>query len=389
MGKHRGIALAIGLVALTALLLALFIPANVKHVRSPKTLLIGVDGVQLKHYENVPSNNLHRLHYNVAYTGGISAGISQQSTSSGPGWTTLLTGVWANKHKVTSNDTQLRVDPAFPSVFKRLRLALPGAHLASIVHWAPINTAFLQEEMAAVDVVQTFSSDQQVTARALQIIDSSAADFTFIQLDEPDQVGHEHGFGTAYDEALRVADRRIGQLLDHVEARSQRSPAEDWLVLISTDHGRDLSGRGHGQQSEQEKTIFIASNKPLNAELSDPSVPPDNPGPNQLYGYAAQTAVAPTILRHMGTTLLGAWKLDGTPLLGATGVRKARASEATSRLLWNSQSGGPVLIEKNGNAVAEVHAQLQQWLDPEGMSGGDDYTLTLDGTPAAVRAASQ
>ncbi|RWU25722.1 hypothetical protein DM813_06515 [Pseudomonas alkylphenolica] len=367
-------------------ILFLLLPAK---AQVPKTLFIGIDGVQLAHYERLGANiNLKRLHFNKAYAGGITGKPSQQATSSGPGWTTLLTGVWANKHGVTSNDTSLRLNPEFPSLFKRLREAAPTAHLASIVHWAPINTAFLLEDVKGNDVTETQTSDAQVVSRTLDILNNTDADFTFIQLDEPDQIGHDSCFGQAYNDALQVVDNQLGQLLDAVEARAQSKPEEDWLVIVSTDHGRDTLGCGHGAQSEQEKTLFIASNKAMNAELMNPSAPEANPGPNNLYGYANQASLAPTVLRHMGIALQPSWRLDGTPLLGETGVRKARADESSARLLWHSQDSGQVIIDKNGRRVAELAAAAQQWRDPEGMNGVNDYTLVLDRTPAAVRTAA-
>ncbi|MBV4492788.1 alkaline phosphatase family protein [Pseudomonas oryzicola] len=379
-----------GTLRCTALLLAALLinGCDFKPLQTqPKTLIIGMDGVQLQRYEQLGGDtNLHkRLLYGKAYAGGITGRASEQATVSGPGWVTLLSGVWANKHKVDSNSEALRIDPGFPSLFKRLRDALPNAHIASIINWSPINTAYLLVDAQGNNVRESGLNDEQVTARTLQILGNTPADFTFIQLDEPDQVGHASGFGPAYQAALREADERLGRLLDKVEERMSQQPQEDWLVIVCTDHGRDFWGTGHGGVTEQEKTVFIASNKPLNGELNQPSIPEDNPGPNNLYGYAAQTSVAPTVLRHMGLNLLPEWLLDGTPLLGATGVRKARAIEAEGKLLWNSDSPGTVIIHKNGQVVANAQAHLQQWTDPEGMRQANDYVLELDGTPVAVR----
>ncbi|MGY4523991.1 hypothetical protein ACVWZT_000805 [Pseudomonas sp. TE21394] len=353
----------------------------------PKTLVIGMDGVQLQHYEQLgdDTNLRKRLLYGKAYAGGITGRASEQATVSGPGWVTLLSGVWANKHQVVSNSEALRINPGFPSLFKRLRDALPNAYLASVINWSPINTAFLLVDAQGNNVRESGLSDAQVTARTLQILGNTPADFTFIQLDEPDQAGHAGGFGPAYQLALREADQRLGLLLDKVEERANEHPQEDWLVIVCTDHGRDEQGSGHGGVTEQEKTVFIASNKPLNEELNQPSIPEDNPGPNNLYGYAAQVSLAPTVLRHMGLDLRPEWMLDGTPLLGATGVRKARAIESEGKLLWNSDSQGTVTIHKNGQVVANVQAFLQQWTDPEGMRQANDYVLELDETPVAVR----
>lgn len=353
----------------------------------PKTLIIGMDGVQLQHYEQLGGDThlQKRLFYGKAYAGGINGRASEQATISGPGWMTLLTGVWANKHGVISNNESLRVDPEFPSLFKRLRDALPNAYLSSVVNWSPINTAYLLEDAQGNDVRDSGLSDEQVTARTLDILDATPADFTFIQLDEPDEAGHASGFGPAYQFALREADNRLGRLLDKVQERAYKNPQENWLVIVCTDHGRDDQGASHGGLTEQEKTVFIASNKPLNEELTQPSIPEDNPGPNNLYGYAAQTSVTPTVLRHMGLDLLPEWKLDGTPLLGATGVRKARAIEGDAKLLWNSDSQGTVTIFRNDQVAANVPAYLQQWTDPQGMREANDYVLELDDTPVAVR----
>lgn len=373
------------LLLMTLTLLAACDPAQ--PARQPKTLIIGIEGVQLDRYEALgDASNLHqRLYYGSAYTGGITGKASEQPTLSGPGWVTLLTGVWSNKHGVGSNAESLRVSPAFPSLFKRLRQALPTAYLSSVVNWSPINTAFLLEDAHGNDVRESGLSDENVIARALQILDTTPADFTFIQLGEPDAAGHNGGFDNRYQQALRKADNQVGELLDAVDLRSRRHLREDWLVIVSTDHGRDYWGKGHGGVTEQEKTIFIASNKPLNKELTQPSIPKENPGPNNLYRLPAQTSVAPTVLRHMGVALEPQWLLDGTPLLGNTGARKARADEATARLRWHSTAKGYVTILKNGRVVAQVPAGAEQWTDPDGMDDVNDYVLLLDGTPAAVR----
>lgn len=382
-------ALRLGALVTAALLLSLLF-RGCEHRQPPihpKTLIIGMDGTQLQYYEQLgaDTNLKKRLLYHKAYAGGLNGRASEQATISGPGWMTLLTGVWANKHGVISNAESLRVDPEFPSLFKRLRNALPNAYLSSIVNWSLINTAFLLEDAQGNNVRESGLTDEQVTARTLEILEITPADFTFIQLDEPDEVGHTSGFGPAYQFALREADERLGRLLDKVAARAHTNPQEDWLVIVSTDHGRDYWGKGHGGVTEQEKTVFIASNKPLNEEFDQPSIPEENPGPNNLYAYAAQTSVAPTVLRHMGLDLLPEWRLDGTPLLGATGVRKARAIEGAAKLLWNSDSQGTVIIHRNGQVVANVPAYLQQWTDPQGMRQANDYVLELDNTPVAVR----
>lgn len=377
------------LIRLMAAVLLVACSAAQAQAGQEKTLIIGIDGVQLSQYERLgPDANLHRLSYAKAYAGGVIGKPTQQPTLSGPSWITLLTGVWADKHGVMSNDAQWRLDPRYPSVLKRLRQARPDAHIASVVNWSPINGAFLADEVAAFDVVESGLSDDRVVERVTAILSSTPADLTFAHLDEPDSVAHEYCFGDAYQTALANSDRRLGMLLDQVQARQQRLPKERWLVLLTTDHGRDPAGCGHGGQSESEKTVFIAANQSLNAELTDPRPPADNPGPNGLYGYAAQTSLAPTVLRHMNLEPRRAWLLEGSPLLGATGVRKLRVDEASHQLRWFSEASTRVQIFRNGRRVAQPEAPRQVWTDPDTMAGVNDYVVELDDTPVAVRNAA-
>ena len=36
---------------------------------------------------------------------------------------------------------------------------------------------------------------------------------------------------------------------------------EEWMVIVTTDHGRTESGYGHGGQSERERSCWIATNQ--------------------------------------------------------------------------------------------------------------------------------
>ncbi|WP_449434707.1 alkaline phosphatase family protein [Pseudomonas putida] len=278
----------------------------------PKTLIIGIAGVQLECYEQLGSDTELKksLHYGKAYTGGIPGQPSEQPTLGGPGWMTLLTGVWANKHGVVSDAASQRIDPAYPSLFKRLRDAMPNAYLSSVVSWSPINTAFLLEDAQDSNVRESGMSDERAVERTLEIVRSTPADFTFIELGEPDQAVA----GQQYRQALRRADSQVGRLLGEVDKRRYENPQEDWLVIVTTDHGR--SSPDIDAALVREKTIFIASNKKLNLEASLPRMAKDDPNTSYLYDYVAQTSVAVTVLRHMGVETLPEWKLDGAPLRG-------------------------------------------------------------------------
>ena len=84
-----------------------------------KAVLLGIDGVQWEKVQALNTPNFDRLTINKAYTGGMKGYDNEQLTSSGPGWATILTGVWVNKHNVDTNSAGL-ANADFPSIFKRI-----------------------------------------------------------------------------------------------------------------------------------------------------------------------------------------------------------------------------------------------------------------------------
>lgn len=350
---------------------------------APRVLLVGIDGAQYQRMQELSLPSFASLQTTRAYTGGITGASSEAATLSGPGWTSILTGVWADKHGVTSNSSG-RADAKFPSLFRRVREARPQAYIASLSSWAPINTQFLPHEVTGNDYVVSGRSDADTVSLAVDVIRTKPSDLLFVHLSDPDNVGHSHCFGAAYDRALQEADRRLGTLLNEVHARARNG--DDWLVLVTTDHGRSPPrGCHHSDQTRQEKEIFIASNRPMNAEFHSPLAAPDQ-GFNGLYDHAAQTSIAPTVLRHLGIELRPEWSLDGIPLVGSLGVRKLMGDHAQPGLLrWNGAGDAPVSIWRNGSRIAQVPLGQKTWTDPAPPAGTNDYTLVVDGTPASVR----
>ena len=348
-----------------------------------KVLLIGIDGVQFEKLQAAHTPNIDKLNISKAFTGGIAGTGTEQQTSSGPGWSTILTGVWANKHRITANDDDL-ANPDFPSVFKRIRDAKPNAYIASIAHWGTPNTHYFRNDVVGNNLTLNGISDQAVTDKVIDVINTTSADFIFAHLDDPDHYGHSQCFGSAYQNSIEVADAQVGQMMATVNAKMAQG--EDWLVLITTDHGRTpIVGCGHGNQSVQEKTIFIASNQSLNHEFNQPANNLENQDFNGLYAYPSQASITPTVLRHLGIEPLVDWALDGIPLNGDLAVRKLMASNTNADLTWVPESDANVDVFRNGQLVDNVNDLEGQWSDLQTVNGVLDYTLVKNGTPATWR----
>jgi predicted AlkP superfamily pyrophosphatase or phosphodiesterase len=95
-----------------------------------------------------------------------------------------------------------------------------------------------------------------------------------------------------YLHSIGLVDSHIGEVLRAMRARPQFAQ-EDWLVLITTDHGG--RGNSHGGDSDQERNIWLlAEGKHLDKQqLTTQPVP--------------QTALVPLIYTHLGMTPKPEW----------------------------------------------------------------------------------
>ena len=87
---------------------------------------------------------------------------------------------------------------------------------------------------------ERFEEDEDLHSRAIEILqDDSSLDVLFVAYDDPDYAGHRHGFSPLseeYVEAVKLADQRAFELLEILDERI--TIGEDWLVIITSDHGR-------------------------------------------------------------------------------------------------------------------------------------------------------
>ena len=180
-----------------------------------------------------------------------------QITVSGPGWSSMLTGVWADKHQVFDNDFASPNLEQYPVFFQRLREVRPEVYIVSVVNWKPINQSIIDgadEEL--------YGSDEQVGQLAAEALSNPNLDVLFAAFDEVDGAGHKYTYGPAvkdYLSQIEKTDEYIGKILQALHARPTYKE-ENWLILITTDHGG--IDKGHGGSTPEEKTIFLIVSGP-------------------------------------------------------------------------------------------------------------------------------
>ncbi len=250
------------------------------------------------------------------YAGGEMGKPTHQPTVSGPGWTSLLTGVWMDKHGVKDNGFIGGRYQTYAHFMLRIKEVKPDAWCASFADWPPIHTKiadlsrlndmeFLDEKYTATPdasrhYIDNPEKDVEVRDEALKSLRSRNADAMFVYFGQVDEFGHgatdsRASFSpdsTLYLNAISHVDSHIGELIRAMRAR-EKFAEEDWLVLITTDHGG--RGNGHGGDSDEERKIWlIAHGKDLPREklLNEPTL---------------QTAIVPMIYKHLGITPKAEW----------------------------------------------------------------------------------
>jgi predicted AlkP superfamily pyrophosphatase or phosphodiesterase len=131
--------------------------------------------------------------------------------------------------------------------------------------------------------------DDAVSREAARLIESEGPDLSWVYLQHTDDVAHKHGDSVEFEQAVIQMDERLHAIWSGVRAR-QRVHEEDWLMIVTTDHGRDaVTGRTHGGQSERERTIWMATNSQR--------LTPD------FYATPEIVDIYPSIATHLGITI--------------------------------------------------------------------------------------
>ncbi|MFI6962738.1 alkaline phosphatase family protein [Streptomyces sp. NPDC050255] len=264
--------------------------------RQQKTLVIGVDGATFSKFATADMPNLKGFMAQGMTSRHNLYASPMAPTLSGPGWATVATGVWPDKHRVVDNSFTGADFAQYPDYQSRLEAADPTASTLVVGTWGPVTT----DIFTGADVLEAGASDDDTAARTVDYLTHGNPDSTFVHLDDVDHAGHDHGAASPeYRAALEATDVRVGRILDAVTSRPAYA-GEDWLIMVTADHGHTEAG-GHGGDSPQERETFVIA---------------------RGAGYAAGSVrqdvkivdIAPTVLGHEGASVPAAWGLDGEPV---------------------------------------------------------------------------
>ena len=270
-----------------------------------RLLVVGIDGLRWDRVESVGAPRLTSLREHGVIAPSLIPLEYGAETVSGPGWSTIATGVWPAKHGVRDNEFVGKRFDRFPDFLTRIARA--GLATMAAVNWPPlVEEGVFSAELNRIIVGDGEAhgylvEDSRITAEAVQILRHEQPDAAFVYLGSVDAVGH--GWGAASPEYLEIilqVDAFLGQLLDAIEARPSRA-SEHWLIIVTTDHGH-LDEGGHGEFSDDERRSFVLT--------CGHGIEPGERSDARIVDIAA------TALAHFGLAVPD--ELDGSPLTAGT-----------------------------------------------------------------------
>ncbi|WP_316842256.1 alkaline phosphatase family protein [Pedobacter gandavensis] len=243
---------------LRMLILALF-PFYSIAQKSPRVLIIGLDGFSTEGFKTAKHPNLDKM---------IADGVLSLTTRpvmpsiTLPNWTSHMTGSGPEEHGVTSNGwtkekhilTPLETDKDgyYPSIFKVLKEQKPATKIAYYYNWKeliyPINKSYL-DEVSFQEKDQYKDNYNKAYDFLLQHKKDPA--LVFLYSVHTDHAGHGYGWmSPEYISSIEAADVEIGILLEKLKTAGLY---KDLHFMLITDHGG--IGKGHGGTTMNEMQV--------------------------------------------------------------------------------------------------------------------------------------
>jgi hypothetical protein len=337
-----------------ALFFFLLLIGCAEKTREPKTVFIILDGIPADVIEKLNPPVLAEISktggFARAYVGGGKDTYSQTPTISAVGYNSLLTGTWVNKHNVWDNDI---VAPNYHywNIFRIAKHHDPEIKTAIFSTWLDNRTKLVGEGLEAAGNIMLdykFDSlehdtlkyphdknadyihqiDEAVSDEAARYLAEQGPHLSWVYLEYTDDMGHQFGDSPQFYSAIATADQQVGKIWQSIQKR-EKEFSEDWLIIITTDHGRDQeTGKHHGGQSDRERSTWIVTNsKKLNDRFS------------QLPGVVD---IMPSIANHMNLPMPDhvSPEVDGIPFIGEADLSDLTAERNNGKILlrWKNLS---------------------------------------------------
>lgn len=249
---------------------ALLLPLSVFSAKTKKAVYVILDGIPADVIERLDPPAIKAVAaeggYSRAYCGGTVGRYDQTPTISAVGYNCILTATWANKHEVWDNSP--KPDYNYWSIFRIAKEQKKNFKTGLYSSWTDNRTVLLGEGLPETgnlkidyvadgldldtknypkekDDLHIFKIDEAISEAAAEGIRNDAPDMSWVYLWYTDDAGHYYGNGDFMDEYVMKADKQVERIREAVKYR-EANYDEEWLLIVTTDHGRGPDGYHHG-----------------------------------------------------------------------------------------------------------------------------------------------
>lgn len=245
-----------------------------------KAIVIGYDGCRadaLTYITDSPFGGINKMlkdgaSCNLIYCGGVNyPAVNTQKTSTAPGWCSVLTGEWADKTGITGNGITKSLE------YKTLLTTLTENQTIDSASFTTSWDGHFSTEDGTYNLEKAYCEKNNLNvsfnyclediASAITVIkdikSEDCSDFIFAIYEGTDHAGHAFGFSVhnpIYKAGFMLNDILAYNTVKAIEKRDTYE-TEDWLIIITSDHGG--FGTGHGGPTIQERMTFIICNKEI------------------------------------------------------------------------------------------------------------------------------
>lgn len=259
----------------TALAAIIIATLHISHAEArKKIILISWDGTDYSVIARLLANGmlpnlqslgtLHKLTDNTDCFPGFKSDCSCMQTSTIPQHATMLTGLLANSHGITSNNCYRQI-PADMTIYHRFSPKIKTAHIASKAKALGEPVYGNIKSTVTVFDIKDKESTAEATDKAIALLHkwSSKDFFIFLHLGEPDATGHAAGSDSPqYATSLTQNDFQLGRIKKVLKAKGIFRKT---TIYVLSDHG---FGKPRKNSHSGTPQTFIVSNNPSVTDLT-------------------------------------------------------------------------------------------------------------------------
>lgn len=220
---------------------------------TPKFLIVSLDGMNSNVFDVAHTPNMDVLIGNATYT---FSGLTLAPAFNATTWSSMLTGVWPEKHNVMDETFAGNEFATYPHFFDHVQSA--GIMTASFSRESKLTT----EIPSNIAYKVAFGTDDQVVSEASTYIkDNEDAGAIFVQLDKVLEIGVNDGFDARkaeYIKGIQYYDEQVGAIINAMTSRANYQN-ENWMVVITTNHGGQQDGTIGGNTIDEISPFIIIS----------------------------------------------------------------------------------------------------------------------------------